>query len=131
MVIIALAMIFSGLLICVFSFILKPGKNNFDKEFSEALNNYEKKIKEEEVNEENDFSFEKEDNKYIDNLTKKSDNIEDKPLDIKGDFFKETVINDEFYENDDEFFDLMKQTRTLIRFVGGALVIVGVVLFII
>ncbi len=126
MVGISFALILSGILIFAFSFVIKFGKKDFDRDFSEAVRNFEKQKALEKFNE------------NIDNQTEKSDNIKENLYDTFEEDFEKTqseedfqdMVYDENYESDDEDFgELMKQSKAFVRLVGIALIVIGVVSF--
>jgi len=105
MIVLAFALIFGGLFVFLFSFVLKFGKNDFDKNLREAVI---------------DFEREKEN---VDNLTDKDNNIIDS---YENDSDNIMV----FEESDDKDFEiLIRETKSFLRLVGCTVTIIGIVVY--
>jgi len=119
---ISFALILSGILIFVFSFVLKFGRKNFDRDFSQALRNFERQKTIEEFNE------------NINDQAEKSDNIKENLYDNDSEkIFSEEEIFDmpdydaDFENDDDDFSELMRQSKAFIRLAGAALIVIGII----
>lgn len=119
---ISFALILSGILIFVFSFVLKFGRKNFDRDFSQALRNFERQKTIEEFNE------------NINDQAEKSDDIKENLYDNDSEkIFSEEEIFDmpdydaDFENDDDDFGELMRQSKAFIRLAGVALIVIGII----
>ncbi len=105
MIILAFALIFGGLFVFMFSFIIRFGKNDLDKNLREAVSDFERK-------KESDDNFTDKDNNIIDHYKNDSDNIA------------------VFEESDDRDFEiLIGETKSFLRLVGAAVIVIGIVVY--
>lgn len=113
------SLIFIGCIILGFSFILKIGKKNLDKNFEEAIRDFEKRKEDKEEKNLDDFE------KY---LSVSENNFEN---DFEKSFEKEHENNltEEYDEDDEDFTALMKQAKDFLKLVGIALIVIGIISF--
>ena len=100
---IAFILILIGLLIVFFSFVLKLGNNNYDRDFKEAIRNFEKQ---EELHKQENV-----------------DNSEDTGHNIIDNCY------DDSFDDDEDLKQLLAQSKSFVRFIGIALLIVGAVIY--
>ncbi|MCI8805445.1 MAG: hypothetical protein HFE59_06040 [Clostridiales bacterium] len=116
---VGVSLIFIGGIILGFSFVLKTGKKNLDKNFEEAIRNFEKQKENEEEKNASDFE------KY---LSVSENNFENG---FEENFEKEHENNltEEYDEDDEDFAVLMKQAKDFLKLVGIALIVIGIISF--
>ena len=108
---ISIILIFIGILIFLFSFVLKIGKSNVEKDFNEAIRIFEENRQKEEQ------EAEQETVEILDNDT---DNEDDEDL---------FVVQNDFSSDDEDIKDLMNQSRDFLKFVSIVIIVIGVVVY--
>ena len=108
---ISIILIFIGILIFLFSFVLKIGKSNVEKDFNEAIRIFEENRQKEEQEAEQETA------EILDNDT---DNEDDEDL---------FVVQNDFSSDDEDIKDLMNQSRDFLKFVGIVIIVIGVVVY--
>ncbi len=116
---VTVSMIFVGAIILGFSFVLKAGKKNLDRDFEEAIKNFEKQKKMEEQEEFNAFE---------ECLGASENNIENNSEENSENEYNPD-LSDEYDNDDEDFAALMKQARAFLRLVGIALIVIGIISF--
>lgn len=107
---ISIILIFIGILIFLFSFVLKIGKSNVERDFNEAIRIFEENKQKEEQEAEQETV----------EISDDTDNEND-----KGSF----VTQNDFSSDDKDIKDLMNQSRDFLKFVGIVIIVIGVVVY--
>ncbi len=116
---VGVSLIFIGGIILGFSFVLKTGKKNLDKNFEEAIRNFEKQKENEEEKNASDFE------KYLSVSENNFENGFDKNFEKEH----ENNLTEEYDEDDEDFAVLMKQAKDFLKLVGIALIVIGIISF--
>jgi len=111
---VAVSLIFVGAIIFGFSFVLRIGNKNFDRDFDEAIRNFEKQNEEKKQEKSDDFEKYLGDSEHY--IEENSENV------YRAD------LRDE-YNDDEDFAALMKQAKDFLRLVGIALIVIGIISF--